>query len=143
MALQLATATVNAMADAAVDLVDVGAGANGVIVIYDGTQPATADTALSGQVALATFQLANPAFAAAANGVATLDTTPTLTTTGDATGTATWFRLYDADGVAGADAILDGAVATSGAQLNLNTTSISTGVNVEITSGTFTMPKSA
>lgn len=140
MAISLATATRNAMANAAVDLIDVGAGANGSIVIYDGTKPANADTALSGQQALATFNLdATAAFGAAAAGVATLAGTP-LTTTGSIAGTATWFRVYDADGVATSNAVLDGSVATSGAELNLNTTTISVGVNVEITSGTFTMP---
>jgi hypothetical protein len=37
---------------------------------------------------------------------------------------------------------MDGSVATSGAQINLNTTSITSGVNVTITSGTVTMPTS-
>lgn len=142
MAISLATATRNAMADAAVDLIDVGAGTNGSLVVYSGTPPATADTALSGNTALATFTLADPAFGAAASGVATLDATPTLTTTGDAAGTATFFRIYDQDGANLTDVVLQGAVATSGAELNLNTTTISVGVNVEITSGTFTMPAS-
>jgi hypothetical protein len=37
---------------------------------------------------------------------------------------------------------LQGSVGTSGQQLNLNTTSITSGVNVTVTSGTVTMPTS-
>lgn len=137
MAISLTNAVASAMADAAVDLIDVSA--PGKLEIRSGSQPANADAAAGGTV-LATFDLANPAFGTASNGVATLDASPSLTTTGAATGTATWFRIYD--GSATPLAILDGAVASTGsAELNLNTTSISTGVNVEITSGTFTVPK--
>lgn len=139
MAISLTNAVASAMADAAVDLIDVGAGTQGKLEIRDGTQPANADAAATG-VVLATFNLdATAAFGAASNGVATLAGTP-LSTTGSATGTATWFRIYNSDTTP--LAIMDGAVGTAGSvELTLNTTSISTGVNVEITSGTFTVPK--
>jgi hypothetical protein len=39
--------------------------------------------------------------------------------------------------------VVDGTVATSGAMVNLNTITISVGVNVEITSGTISLPASA
>lgn len=132
--IQLAVATRNAMADAAVDLVDVGTA--GTIKIYSGTQPANGDAAITGTL-LATFTLSDPAFGAASNGVCTLQGTP-KTTTGAASGTATHFRM---EASAGTD-ILDGSVGTSSADLILNTTTISSGVNVEITSGSFTMPAS-
>jgi hypothetical protein len=72
------------------------------------------------------------------NGVITLSGTP-LTVAASNTGTAGWFRMWKADGTT---AVLDGSVGTSGAQINLNTTSITSGVNVSITSGTITMPTS-
>lgn len=137
MAVKLATATVNAKANAAVDLLDGGTGA-GTIKIYTGAQPATANDAASGSL-LCTFALADPAFGAAANGVATLLGVP-LTTTGAAAGTAGWFRAADsADG-----SVFDGSVTASGGggQVQLNTTTISVGVDVEITGGTYTQPAS-
>ncbi|GGM55519.1 hypothetical protein GCM10012275_28300 [Longimycelium tulufanense] len=134
MSTRIVTGAQNAACDAIVDLVDAGAAA-GTIKIYTGTQPASANDGIGTSTLLATFTLADPAFGAAASGSATLAGTP-LTTTGDTDGTAGWFRCADSAGAT----VFDGAVATSGAELNLNTTSISTGVTVEITSGTFTMP---
>lgn len=136
MTLRVSNAARSAAADAIRLLVDGGVGA-GKLRIYDGSQPAGPDTALSGQTMLAEFTLADPAFGAASNGVATLASTP-RTTTGAAAGTAAWFRVLDSNNVA----VMDGAVGTSGAELNLNTLTISVGVNVEITSGSITMPAS-
>jgi hypothetical protein len=126
--------------DAVVDLVDVGG--PGFIRVYTGPQPAGPDTLPSGTL-LAEFTLANPAFGAAVNGVATLDATPTLDTTGLTDGTAGWFRLLTAAEEAGdGQGVLDGSVTATGGggQLELNTTTISTGVDVSITAGTVTMP---
>jgi len=44
--------------------------------------------------------------------------------------------MFDSTGAT----VLDGAVGTAGQQLNLNTTTISVGLTVEITSGTLTQP---
>lgn len=135
MATRISTAARNAAADAIADLADLGAGA-GTIKVYTGSQPTTADDAEAGTL-LATFTLSDPAFGAAASGVVTLAGTP-LTTTGAAAGTAGWFRLEDSTGAN----IIDGSVTVTGGggQLELNTTTISSGVNVEITAGTLTMP---
>lgn len=133
MAMRIPTNVQSAAADAVVDLVDADVGA-GKIEVRTGAQPATANLAASGTL-LATFTLADPAFGAAASGVATLLGVP-ISTTAVASGTAGWFRCYDNSG----DTVFDGAVATSGAELNLNTTTISNGVTVTITSGTVTMP---
>lgn len=134
MTLRVSNAARSAAADAIRLLVDAGTGA-GKLRIYNGTQPTGPDTAVSSQTLLAEFTLADPSFGAASNGVTTLQGTP-RTTTGLAAGTASWFRVLDSNNVA----ILDGAVGTSGADLNLNTTTISVGVNVEITSGAVTVP---
>lgn len=140
MATRLSNAARSAACDAVVDLVDVGG--PGFIQIYSGGQPAGPDTLPTGTL-LAQFTLANPAFGAAANGVATLDATPVLATTGLAAGTAGYFRMLTAAEEAGDDqGILDGTVTVTGGggQLELNTTTISVGVDVEITAGTVTMP---
>lgn len=132
---QLATATVNAMADKVDDLVN-GGTPPGTIKVYSGTQPANANTAITGTL-LATFTLDNPAFGAASGGVITLGATP-LTATGAAAGTATHFRVANGSGAT----VFDGDVTATGGggDLQLNTTTISVGVSVEITSGTFTQP---
>lgn len=140
MATRLSNAARSAAADAVVDLVDVGG--PGFIRVYTGSQPAGPDTLPTGTL-LAEFTLANPAFGAAVNGVATLDATPVLTATGLADGTAGWFRMLTAAEEAGdGQGILDGSVTATGGggQLQLNTTTISTGVDVNITAGTVTMP---
>jgi hypothetical protein len=130
----ISNASRSAAADAVVDLVDAGSGA-GKIRIYTGTQPAGPDTAVGAQTLLAEVTLSDPAFGSASTGVATLAGTP-LSATGVAAGTAAWFRMLDSNNVA----ILDGAVGTSGAELNLNTTTISVGLTVTVTACTVTMP---
>lgn len=134
MATRLPTASRNAAASAIAVLTDAGVGA-GTIDIRTGAQPANANDAATGTL-LATFTLADPAFTGPVAGVMTLDATPVLSTTGVASGTAGWFRMFDSTGAT----VLDGAVSTVGAELNLNTTSISIGLTVEITSGNITMP---
>lgn len=134
MPFTISTAARNAVADTLVDLLDAGAGA-GTIKIYTGSQPAGPGTAPTGTL-LATFTLSDPAFGSASTGVATLGSVSSVSAV--ATGTAGWFRAADSDGTA----VFDGTVGTSGAQLNLNTTSIVSGGTVSITSGTVTAPAS-
>lgn len=136
MALRLATAAQNAMADALDEAVNAGAGV-GTIKIYTGSQPASANDVVGGATLLATFNLLDPAFSAASSGTCTLNGTP-LSTTGAAAGTAGWFRCETST----PGTVFDGSVGTSGQQLNLNTTTISVGVSVQITSGSITMPAS-
>jgi hypothetical protein len=134
----LSTAARNAATNAVVVLPDADVGA-GSIQIRTGAQPASADNAATGTL-LATLTLADPSFGASAAGVSTLDATPVLSTTGVAAGTAGWFRMLDNSG----DTVLDGAVTATGGggELELNTTTISIGVTVEITAGTLTTPAS-
>lgn len=143
MAIRINTAARNAAADAVTALVNGGTGA-GVIRIYTGSQPATPATAPSGTL-LAEFTLSDPAFAAASSGSAALDVTPALTDDGLAAGTAGWFRILDSTEAAGGGlGIIDGSVTATGGggDMTLNTTTISVGVSVEITSGSVTMPAS-
>lgn len=135
MTTKLAQATADAMANAITTRI----GTSGLIKIYAGTEPATADTAMSipgTQQLLATFTLPSTAFGAASSGTITLAGVP-LTVPAAATGTASHFRIWKSDGTT---CIAQGSVGTSGQQLNLNTTSITSGVNVTITSGTINMP---
>jgi hypothetical protein len=132
-ALRLTNAAVNAEADAFARLLD-----NGFLRIYSGTQPATADTALSGNTLLAELRFANPSAPAAVAGVLTFSAI-TSDTAADATGTATFFRAFKADGTT---AVYDGSVGTSSADLVIDSTAIQVGADVDVTSLTHTVPKS-
>lgn len=140
MAIKISNAAAIAACDAIVDKVDDGSGA-GTLVIYDGTRPADPDTAVTSQNVLAELTFSDPAFGAAADdapgGKATASSI-TADSSADATGTATWFRVFDSDD----NALWDGDVGTSGSDLNLSSTSITSGDTVSITSLTFEMPES-
>lgn len=134
--LRLATATRNACADAAVDLIDAGAGA-GTLKIYSGAVPANGDTEGTGTL-LATVTFADPAFGSAASGTASA--TDPAAVTGVAAGTAASFVIEDSTG---ANVMVGDVTATGGGgTLQLSTTTISAGVTVDITSLSVTMPAS-
>jgi hypothetical protein len=102
----------------------------GKLEIYAGTKPATGGA--EGTL-LATFTLGSP-FAPAASGGVQSPTLPSATT-GVATGTAGWARVNKTDG---STYVMDLTVGTSGAQVNLNTLSITSGGAVTVTSWTIT-----
>ena len=114
MALLYDTASIrNAMLDA----ITTRAGNGALLRIYDGTQPARGGTATT---LLAELTCGTPFAAAASGGVLTLGAI-TQDASANATGTATWFRIVQSGG---ANFVMDGTVGTSGADLNLTTTSI-------------------
>jgi hypothetical protein len=125
-------AAVSAAADAVCTLLN-----SGYLRIYSGTQPATADTGLSGNTLLAELRFGSTAFGAAANGVATANSI-TADSSADNTGTATWFRALKSDGTS---TVFDGSVGTSSADLVLNSVAISSGAQVSVTSFTYTENK--
>jgi len=105
-------------------LVDAGTG-GGFLRIYDGARPATGGTATT-LLAELTFSVTSfPAASAGAMSASAISDD----TSANATGTATWFRVVD--DVAGH--VMDGDVGTSGSDLNLNSVSINSGVNVSVT----------
>ena len=132
MAIKLSTVARDAACNAVVDLLD-----NGYLRIYDGTQPATPQTAISGPVLLAELRFNATAFGAASTGVATANAF-TGDASANATGTATWYRALESDGTTVSH---DGTVGTSGADLNLNSVSIVSGGTVDISSMTYTQPQ--
>jgi hypothetical protein len=105
----------------------------GSIEIRSGTKPADPTVAPPDGALLATLTLGNPAFGAAANGVATANAI-TGDSSADATGTASWFRAKKSD----ATALLDGTVGTAGCDLNLGSVALQAGAQVSITSFTLT-----
>jgi len=110
----------------------------GTIKIYDGSQPADADTALSGQTLLAELTFADPSAPAAVNGLLTFNAI-VEDSSADATGTATWARIEDSN----SNTIFDCDVGTSGATINLNSVAIVISGPVSITSFTVTVPAGA
>lgn len=130
---QCSTELVNAGADAEAALFN-----NGYLRIYSGAQPATANTALSGNTLLAELRFNATAFGAAVDGVLTANAF-TADSAADASGTATFFRAFKSDGTS---VLMDGSVGTASANLILPTTSISAGQTVSVSSMTHTLPKS-
>jgi hypothetical protein len=133
---QMADATVNAQADALSDLLD-----NGYLRIYDGTQPATADTAVSTQTLLAELRFNATASGAASGGVITMNSI-TSDSSANASGTATWFRCLKSDG---STVVMDGNVGVTGSTSNLElaTTTITVGVQVSVSNFTHDVKNSS
>lgn len=120
-------------------------GNSGTIKIYAGTQPTDANTAVGAQTLLATLTFGATAFGASSATGTTPSRKATATantitddTSADATGTATWFRMLKSDGTT---VVMDGSVGTSGADLNLVTTSLVAGEDVGVTSFTLSQPE--
>ena len=107
-------------------------GTSGLLIVYSGTQPATPDTALSGNTVLATLSLSSTFAPGASGGVLTASTI-TSATAGN-TGTATWASLTTSGGTR----IVDMSVGTSGADLNLATVGITSGTTIAVSSLTIT-----
>lgn len=131
---------------------------NGTLKIFAGSQPASAGADESGFTELCQITLSSGSFSAGsgANGInfdavsaGTLSKKAAEIWSGvnAATGTAGWFRFYDNDldtgAESGGDKIrFDGSVATSGAQLNMSSTSLASGATTTIDSFDVTLPSS-
>lgn len=128
---------------------------NCVIDIYSGPQPSDADSAETG-TKLVTITLSSGAFSGGsatnglnfgevASGVLSKEAGEVWSGEGVADGTAGWFRIYDNSYTTGASTSeirMDGAVATSGGQLNMSSTTVVTGGTNTINSVALTMPAS-
>lgn len=120
----------NAALDAAFDVLN-----SGHLMIYDGTQPTDADTALGAQVKLADLAFGSTAFAAA-SAASKAANAITQDSSADATGTAAWGTLVVT--TRATTGSLDFSVGTSGANLNMNSVAISSGAAVSVSSFTVT-----
>ena len=130
---QFSTLALTTKANAGVDAMGVLLN-GGVLDLYDGTQPATANAAVTTQVKLARLTFGTPAFGAAVGGVAAANAI-TPDAAADASGTASWCRALKADGTT---VVFDGSVGTSSANLNLSSVSIVAGVMVSVSAFTLT-----
>lgn len=103
---------------------------NGYLRIYNGTQPATANTAITTQTLLVELRWNATAFGSASGGSASANAITAGTAT--ATGTATWARFFESNGTT---VVADEMVnAGGGAGIVLATASITTGIVVSIDS---------
>jgi len=109
---------------------------SGKLRIYSGTKPANADTELSGNTMLAELTFGATAFGSPVNGSITANAI-TQDSDAAATGTATFARLFKSDGTT---VVCDITVGTTGAELNLNSTSIVQHLIVQCTSCVLTQP---
>lgn len=131
MALSYTTTLRNNQLSEVVALIDAGAGA-GKVRIYSGSAPANVGAALSGNTLLAELPMSDPC-GTVSGGVLTFSAI-TNDSSADATGTASFFRILDSDN----NAVVQGTVSTSGADLNFDSVSFVSGGLVEITSFTIT-----
>ena len=126
--------------------------ANGVIEIYSGTQPTSADAAPTGTL-LGTITLSSGAFTpgsptngltfAAASG-GSVSKSGVWSFNGVAAGTAGWFRqkanAVDSGAISTTAIRLDGSVGTSGADLNMSNITVAVGSPNTVDTFTYTQP---
>jgi hypothetical protein len=127
--LQLSVSVRNARLDA----IETTISTSPILKIRTGTQPATCATASTGTV-LATMTLPSDWLAAAASGAKALAGT-WQDASADNSGTAAHFEILDSGGTV---CHMRGTVGTTGCDLNLDSTSITAGQSVTITSFTLT-----
>lgn len=111
-------------------------GAAATLNIYSGTKPVNADAAATGTL-LGTLTFSDPVAPAPSGGVATMSAIA-QDASADATGTATWCRVFDPTGTT----IFDGVVTATGGGgfLELNTTAIALGGPIQITGMQINIP---
>lgn len=113
---------------------------SGFLDLYTGAQPTDANSAVTGTL-LASLGLSATAFGAptaagsAGSRIVTATANSIGSATAGATGTAGYFVLYKSDH---STVVAMGSISTSGADLNLSTTSITSGGSVSVTSFTIT-----
>jgi hypothetical protein len=135
---------------------------DGVLRIYNGTQPTSPNDGLGGATMLVAISKASATFTSgavaaglefgpAALGVLSKITSPADVWSGTiaASGTAAWFRFYaNATDAGGADTTyiyprIDGAVGTSGKELNMSSVSLVAAATCTIDTFAITLPESA
>lgn len=128
MAITHVTAIRNSLADLVVDAIDAGPGA-GYVNIY-------ADFGGGLGALLAEITLSDPAFGAAAAGVATASGLPVEDSSANGTGVAAYFLVFDSDD----NEVFRGTVTATGegGDMTMVSTSLTVGEPVQITSFTYT-----
>lgn len=140
MTVRISNAAARSAGDSITGLIDADANP-GKLIVYGGARPADVDTAIGAQTVLVEFTLGKPAFnpAVDANNGGHSTANPVDVVQASATGTATFFRVFDGAG----KAVFDGAVTdtTGNGDLKLSSTSVIQGIDVTVVSLTTTMPE--
>jgi len=117
------------------------------VAIYTGSQPTTADDLATGTLLVTISKDGGSdglTWEEASSGAVSKTSTENAQGTAVATGVAGWMRCYEKDGdpatASTTEARFDGAIATSGAEMNMSNTSISSGAVQTISSFTYTQP---
>lgn len=131
MAYRLATDTRNKACDAVVDDIDAGSGAG--TILFGTSLPGSVGGSYGTTLGTCTFS--DPAFGAAANGVATASAI-TSDTNADNSGTAVAAHIRDSDGNSHSDC----ACGTSGSDINFDNNVIVSGGVIAVSSLTVTQP---
>lgn len=137
---KITNASALVLLDALVDRLDNGTtNTEGRFRLYGGTEPTYADDAASATV-VATCNLSNPAFGAAADQAPHAQATASAISsdTSAAGGTCNHFRGLDRD----LASVIQGDAGTGSESLVLNSAVISAGAQVDINSWTVTLPES-
>lgn len=156
MTLRLSTGLVNQLMDTGsfksiFDNSGGGGNAGCLIDIYTGSQPAAADDASTGTL-LVTISVSGAGtgctFEASAGtnpGELEKNAAETWSGTAVATGTAGWFRLRRKADAGTASSTteprVDGAIGTSGQQMNLGSTTVTSGAPFVLSAAAFTLPR--
>lgn len=111
---------------------------SGYIRIYQGTQPATANTSLGAATLLAELTMGSTAFGAAVDGLLTANAI-TKDSSANNTGTAQFYRLFQSDGTT---PMGDGTCGASGSGSDLELSSTSIVQFGEVTCTSFTHQES-
>ena len=133
--IRFVTAVKNSALDTIKTAIDAGAGP-GTIKVYNGTQPTSANDAVTTQTLLATLTFSDPC-GTTSSGTLTMSAI-TQDSAADATGTATWARIADSTGATVFD--VDVTVTGAGGTLQFNTTNFVIGGPVLISAFTITVP---
>lgn len=126
--MKLKDSRANAIATNVLADLDAGSGP-ATIQIYTGTQPATPDTAITGQTLLGTLTCSDPS--GSVSGRTLTFSAITNDPSADATGTAAWARVADSTGTAVID--LTVSATGGGGDIQFNTTSMVAGVPISVT----------
>lgn len=132
---RLAAGPLGAMAAALIADLDSHA-SNSYAELYAGSIPASVATAISGQTKLGTVTMSNDPSATHSAGLITFNAI-TEDASADASGTASFLRIYKGDGTAWAD--LDVGASGSGATAIINTTAVVAGGPIRINAFTITV----
>lgn len=132
--MRIAVARRNEMLNALIDNLN-----SGKFRVYSGTRPTDADTALSGNTLLAELTL-NATFSPNASSGSLTANAITQDSAADATGTASFVRVFESDGTT---VVMDLSVGTSGAEINFATLSFVANAVIQVTSLSISLPVGA